>query len=45
MIHKNAQVVLQHACIQYLEGLTDKALDHGPDVSSKVEQDMDQLWT
>jgi len=31
----NAQDFLQYARIQYSEGLTDKTLDHRPDISSK----------
>jgi len=39
----NAQNFLQYAPIQYSEGLTDKTLDHRPDVSSNIEQDREQL--
>lgn len=41
----NAQTFLQYARIQNSVGLTDKTLDHGPDVSINVEQDMEKLWT
>ena len=37
MLHKISHDVLQHICIQYSEKLTDRVLDHGPDVSSKIE--------
>jgi len=39
----NAQKFLEYARIQNSAGLTDKTLDHGPDVSINIEQDMEQL--